>query len=87
MLVGLLTRRINLHYMLHKIRKANNASCRRCDAEKEMSEHYLCECLVLEKIRRQTFGFARMDTNQIKEVGLSSIVALGKGTILLNSFL
>ncbi len=63
MLVGLLTRNINLHYMLHKMRKANNPSCRRCDAEKETSEHIVCECLVLKYIRMQTLDFARRDPN------------------------
>ncbi len=87
MLVGLLTEHINLHYMLHKMRKAKNPLCRRCDAEKEMSENILCECLVLEKVRMQTLGFARMDPNQIKDARLSSIAALGKGTGQLNSSL
>ncbi len=40
---------------------------------------------VLEKLRMQTLGFARMDPEQIKEVSLSGIVALGKGAGLLNS--
>ncbi len=34
---------------------------------------------VLEKVRMRTLGFARMDTEQIKEATLSGIVALGKG--------
>ncbi len=85
MLVGLLTGHINLQYMLHKMRRTKNFSCRRCGAEKEMSEHIPCECLVLEKIRIQTFGFARMDPNQIKEARLSSIVAFGKGARRLNA--
>ncbi len=63
-----LTQYINVHYMLHKMRRAKNPSCRRCAAEKETSEHILCECLVLEKIRMQTFGFARIDLDQIKEL-------------------
>ncbi len=56
MLVELPTKHINLHYMLHKMR-AKNPSCRRCGAEKKTYEHILCECLVLKKIRMQTFGF------------------------------
>ncbi len=85
MLVGLLTERINLQYMLHKMRRAKTPSCRRCDAEKEMSVHILCECPVLEKVRMQTLGFARMDPKQIKEAWLSVIVPLGKGAGFLNS--
>ncbi len=86
MLVGLLTEvYINLHYMLHKMRRAKNPSCRRCDAEKEMLEHILCECLVLEKIKMHTLSYARMDADQIKEMRLNSIVACGKGTGLPNS--
>ncbi len=46
MLVGLLTRHVNLQYMLHKMR-AKTFSCRRCGAEKETSVHILCECPVL----------------------------------------
>ncbi len=57
--------------------------CRRCGAEKKRSEHILCECLALEKIRMQTLGFARMDPDQIKEVRLSSIVAFGNGAGLI----
>ncbi len=87
MLVGFLIRHTNLHYMLHKMRRAKNPSCRRCGAEKETSEHILCECLVFEKIRMQILGFARMDSDQIKEARLSSIVAFGKGAGLLNSLL
>ncbi len=85
MLVGLLTGRINLHYMLHKMRRGKNPSCRRCHAEKEMLEHILCECLVLEKISMQTLDFVRMDSDQIKEAKLSNIVAFGEGAGLLNS--
>ncbi len=54
---------------------------------KETLEHILCECLVLEKIKMQTLGFARVDPDQIKEARRSSIVALGKRTGLLNSSL
>ncbi len=61
MLVGLLTGHINLHYMLRKERRAKTSSCRRCGTEKETSVHILCECTVLEKIRMQTLGFAKMD--------------------------
>ncbi len=78
MLVGLLTRHINLYFTLHKMRRAKNP-CRRCSAEKETSGHILCECLVLEKIRIQTLGFARMDSDQIKEARMSSIVTFSKG--------
>ncbi len=85
LLVGLLIRHVNLQYMLHKMRRAKTSSCRRCGAEKETSEHILCECPVLEKVRMQTLGFARMDPEQIKETRLSGIVALGKGAGLLNS--
>ncbi len=79
MLIGLLTRHIDLQYMLHKVRKAKTHSCRRCGAEKETSVHILCECPVLEKVRMQTLGFATMDLEQIKEARLSGIVALRKG--------
>ncbi len=85
MLVGLLTGHINLQYMLHKMRRAKTASCRRCGAEKETSVHILCECPVMEKVRMQTLGFARIDPEQIKEERLSGIVALGKGAGLLNT--
>ncbi len=85
MLVGFLTRHINLHYMLHKIRRAKAPSCRRCGAEKDTLVHILCECLALEKIRIKTFGFARMDSDQIKGTRLSSIMTLNKGAGLLNS--
>ncbi len=67
MLVGLLIRHINLQYMLHKMKRAKTPSRRRCGAEKEMLVHILCECSVLEKVRMQTLGFARMDLEQIKE--------------------
>ncbi len=77
MLVGLLTRHINLHYMLRMMRSAKNPSGRRCGVEKETLEHILCECVVLEKIRMHTLGFARMDPDQIKEARLSSIVTFG----------
>ncbi len=85
MLVRLLTGHINPQYMLHKMRRAKTPPCRRCGAEKETLVHILCECPVLEKVRMQTLGFARMDPEQIKEVRLSEIVALGKGAGLLNS--
>ncbi len=78
MLEGLLTEHINLHYMLHKMRRTRNPSCRRCAAEKETLEHILCEWLLLVKIRMQTLSLARMDLDQIKEARLSSIVAFGK---------
>ncbi len=48
-------------------------------------KYILRECLGMEKIRMQTFGFARMDPNQIKEARLSRIVAFGKGAGLLNN--
>ncbi len=41
---------------------------------------YTNECPVLEKVRMQTLGFAKMDPEQIKDARLSGIVALGKGT-------
>ncbi len=85
MLLGLLTGHVNRLYMLHKMRRAKNFSYRRRGAEKETSEHILCECLVLEKIRMRTLGFARMDPDQIKDARLSSVVAFGKGNGLLNS--
>ncbi len=84
MLVGFLTR-INLHYMLRKLRRTKNPSCRRCGTKKEALEHILCECLVLEKIRKQTLGFARTDPDQIKEARLSSIVAFGTEAELLKA--
>ncbi len=37
MLLGLLTGHINLHYMLHKMRRAKDPSCRRYSVEKETS--------------------------------------------------
>ncbi len=85
MLVGLLTRHINLQYMLHKMRRAKAPSCRRCGAEKETSVPILYECPALEKIKMQTLYFARMDPDEIKETKLSSIVILGDGTGLLHS--
>ncbi len=57
-LVGLLTRHINLQYMLHKMWRAKTSSCRRCGAEKETSVDILYECPELENIRMQTLGFA-----------------------------
>ncbi len=85
MFIGVLTGHISLQYMLHKMRRAKTPSCRRCGAEKETSVNILCECPVLEKVRMQALGFARMDPDQIKEARLSGIVALGKGAGLLNS--
>ncbi len=41
MLVGLLNGRINLQYMLHKMRRTNTPLCSRCGAEKETSVHIL----------------------------------------------
>ncbi len=52
--VGLLLGHINLHYMLHKMRRAKNPSCRRCGTEKEMLEQIPSKYLVLEKIKMQT---------------------------------
>ncbi len=49
------------------------------------SVHILCECPVLEKVRMQTLGFARMNPEEIKEGRLSGIVALGEGAGFLNS--
>ncbi len=85
MLVGLLTGHIHLQDMLQKMRRAKTPSCVRYGAEKETSVHILCECSVLEKIRMQILGFARMDPEQIKGARLSGIVALSKGAGLLNS--
>ncbi len=79
MLVGLLTRHINLQYVLHKMRRARTPSCRRCGAEKETSIYIQRKCPVLKKVRMQSLGPARMDPEQIKKVKLSEIVALGKG--------
>ncbi len=87
MLVELLTRHINLHYMLYKMKRAKTPSRRRCGVEKETSVHILCECPTLEKTRMQTLCFAKIDPEQIYEARLSSIVALGKGAGLLNSLL
>ncbi len=80
MLVGL------LQYMLHRMR-AKTLSRRRSGAEKETSVHILCECTVLEKIRMQTLGFARMNQKQKKEAGLSGPVAISKKVGLLHSLL
>ncbi len=87
MLVGLPNEHISLHYTQHKMRRGKNASCRRCGVEKESSENIVCECLVLEKISMQTLKFVRMNSDQIKEAGLKSIVAFGKGAGPLNSAL
>ncbi len=51
----------------------------------QKSVYILCECLVLEKVRMQTFGFARTDLEQIKEAKLSGIVGLSKGVELLDN--
>ncbi len=67
------------------MRRAKTPSRRRCGAEKETSVHILCEWPVLEKVRMQTLGFARVDTEQIKEAKLSGIVVLGKRAELLIS--
>ncbi len=40
---------------------------------------------VLEKLRMQTLGFARLNPEQIEKAGLSGIVDLGKGAGMLNS--
>ncbi len=48
-------------------------------AEKKTFEHSQYEYPVLEKVRMQTFSFARMDLEQMKEARLSGIMALGKG--------
>ncbi len=85
MLAGLLTGHINLQHTLHEMRRAKTPSCGRCGAEKETSAHIVCECPVLETVRMQTLGFARMDLEQVKEARLSGIVALGKGAGLLNN--
>ncbi len=63
--------------------ESKDSLMQRCGAEKEMSVHVLCECPVLEKVRMQTLGFARMDPEEVKEARLSGIVAPGKGTGLL----
>ncbi len=60
------------------MRRGKTQSCRRCGADKETLVHILCECSALKKIRIQTFGFARMDPDQILEARLSSIIALIK---------
>ncbi len=73
--------------MLYKMRRAKTHSYRRCVAEKETSVRILCEGPALEKIRIQTLGFAKIDSEQIKEARLSRIVVLGKGAGLLNSLL
>ncbi len=49
----------------------------RC-TETEALEYILCECLVLENMRIQTLGFARMDPDQMKQTRLSVSVVLGK---------
>ncbi len=51
-----------------------------------IGKHYM-RMAVLEKVRMQASGFARMDPERIKEARLSGIVALGKGAGLLNSCL
>ncbi len=66
MLVGLLTGHVNLQYMLHEMRIAKTPLCGKRDAEKEISVHKLCKCPVLEKVRMQTLGFARMNPEQIR---------------------
>ncbi len=48
-------------YAVHAARRKETPSSMRCDAEKETSVHILCECLVLENVRMQTLGIARMD--------------------------
>ncbi len=85
MLVGLLTGRINLQYMLHKMRRAKTLSCRRCGAEKETSVHILCECPVLGIGKDADLGFCQ-DRSTINKRGEAEyIVALRKGAGLLNS--
>ncbi len=69
---------------MHKMKRVETPLWR-CGAEKEMLVYILSEYSVLEKIRMQTLGFARMDQEQIKEAGLSGIVVLGKKAGLLNS--
>ncbi len=76
---------IYLHYMLHKMRRAKTTSRRRYGAEKVTSAHIRYEWPALEKVRIQTLCFAGVDTDQVKEARLSSIVALGKGAGLQNS--
>ncbi len=84
MLGGLITRHINLQYMLHKIRRTKTPRCRKCGAEKETLVHNLCECPLLEKVEMRTLDFARTDLQLIKEKRLSEIMVFGKGAGLLN---
>ncbi len=58
---------------------------RRGGVEKETLVHILCGCPTWKKLKMQTLGFARIDLEQIKEARVSGIVALDKGTRLLNS--
>ncbi len=83
MLARLLTRHVDMNYMLHKMETVKSPSSRKCGAEKETSVYILRECSALERVRRKTLGRARMEPDQIKEVRLSRIIALSKGARIL----
>ncbi len=72
-----------MKYMLQKMVSVKSTSCKKCGAEKETSVNIICECLALERLMRKSLGRVLMESNQIKEVRLSGIVALGKGTGML----
>ncbi len=84
MLLGFLTRHVNLQYMLHKMRRAKTPLCRRYGVEKGTSAHSLSECVALEKIRIHTYGFT-MDSEKVQETRMRTIVDRGKESELLNS--
>ncbi len=82
MLLGLFMALAKLRYMLHKMGRVKLPSCRKFGTEKETLVHILCECWPIERVKGKTLGRAELD--QIIEMRLSGVVALGRGTRILS---
>ena len=52
LLAGILTRHSTLRRQLYTMRLTDSPLCRRCGEQKDTSAHILCECEVLETLRR-----------------------------------
>jgi hypothetical protein len=65
------------------MRLSNNPACRKCGTEEETSVHILCECEALASLRYTYVGSFSLDSEDIMNPSIGTILKFGKGTGLL----
>ena len=73
-LVGFLTGHYPVRYHLNKMTLSDETICRLCLEEDETTEHILCECGALVRIRREVLSREVLHSGEIRNIPVRKIV-------------